>query len=232
MRCTSEGLALVVAAAITASGGCAERGAADPRRSFFAADLPDGTEIAVRGPGSRVVLLAVRPPYAVGPSSQIVIKNGRISGQHRGAAFVLQTSPGSISGSGPGGAVEMDVWGDDYQLNAEGSWNGSVGRFRLDPEGLRISAASGPSQVICGRVEGARYFSARYRRTSDGFIQTQGPYVLQEHTLEIGPRLTTYLSREEIIALLMTVLSDASARRRFDPIACGPSPSFGRRYPF
>jgi hypothetical protein len=216
--------------AAVAALGCAERGAAGPRRAPWAADLPDGSEIAVRGPGSRVVLLAVRPPYAVGPSSHMVIKNGRISGQHRGGAFVLQTSPGSISGSGPGGAVEMDVWGDDYQLNAEGSWNGTVGRFRLDPEGLRISAASGPSQMVCGRYQGARYFSARYRRTNAGFVQTQGPYPLQPHTLEIGPRLVTYLSREEIIAVLMTVLSGPSSSRNIDPTACGPFS--GRRRPF
>jgi hypothetical protein len=210
------------------AAGCAERGASGPGTTPPWVDVPDGTQIAIRGPRSRVVLLAVRPPYAVGPSSQMVIKKGRISGQHRGMGFVLDTSAGLIYGTGPGGPVDMDVWGDDHELRAEGSWNGQIGRLRINQAGMRISVASGPGRNVCGRNEGSRYYSAYFRRTSSGeLLQSEGAFERQDYALEVGDRLTSYLSREEIAALLMTVLSGASPRG-IDPLACGPLT--GRRW--
>ncbi len=209
--------------AVLVSAGCAELGGRGGGPPAWATDVPDGTQIALRGPGSRTVLLAVRPPHAVGPYSHMVIRKGKISGQHRGSGFALQVAPGSITGNGTGGPVEMDVWGDASELRAEGTWNGSVGRFHLDPEGLRVSAASSAGQVVCGRPLPPRYFSAYFRRTAGGeLIQTQGPYRRQDHALEVGSKLSTYLSREEIVTLLMVVLSGPGRSTMVDPIACGP----------
>jgi hypothetical protein len=204
------------------AGGCAEVGG-QSRLPGWAVDVPDGTQIALRGPGSRSVLLAVRPPHAVGPNTHMVLRKGRLSGQHRGSGFVLQIAPGSISGTGTGGPVEMEVWGDAYEIRAEGTWNGSVGRFRLDPEGLRVSAASSAGQVVCGRPIPPRYFSAYFRRTSGGdLVQVQGPHRRQDYALEVGSKLSTWLSREEIVALLMITLSGPGRSTTIDPIACGP----------
>ena len=93
---------------------------------------------------------------------------------------------------------------------------------------MRISVASGPGQNVCGRTEGSRYYSAYFRRTASGeLLQSEGAFERQGHAIEVGASLTSYLTREEIAALLMTVMSGASFRG-MDPLACGPR--LGRRW--
>jgi len=193
------------------------------------APLPEvegGAEIAIRRGPDAGMYLKVRPPLVVGPYSNMVIRKGRISGIHCGGGLDVTAGPGRISGFGPGGGVvEMEVWGDDADVSVEGLWNGAYGHLESTPESLRLSLALNPTRVERGRVIGARHRSYSFRRAAEGLF-TGTPMVngtAQWTTLEVGRNARAYLSREELLALVMMMFAGGidPGGGLGDPLACG-----------
>jgi hypothetical protein len=210
-----------VVACLLSLAACAQRGG----RPF--APLPEvqgGAEISIhRGPDIGMAL-KVRPPHAVGPYSNMTIRRGRISGIHCGGGFAITAAPDRISGHGPGGGVvEMEVWGDDSEINAEGLWNGAYGHLEATPDSLRVSLAMAPTRVERGRVIHARSRSYSFRRSGEGLF-TGEPRVNgtpEWMSLAVPERVRAYLSREELLAILMTLFAGAAPSGLPDPFACG-----------
>jgi hypothetical protein len=191
------------------------------------APLPEvegGAEIAIgRGPDVGMYL-KVRPPHAAGPYSNLVIRRGRISGIHCGGGIDVTASPDRISGFGPGGGVvEMEVWGDEADLNAEGLWNGAYGHVEATPELLHVTLALRPTRVERGRVQRSIHRSWSFQRGAGG-LYTGTPTVngtAQWTSLTIDEKVNTYLTREEVLTLLMTMLAGGIDSGMGDPFACG-----------
>jgi hypothetical protein len=218
---------LVIVTAL-AAGCAAEMRAKRPQLFEPTPEVQGGAEIAIhRGPDMGLSL-KVKPPYAVGPFTSMTIRKGRISGIHCGGGFAVTAAPDRISGHGPGGGtVEMEVWGDATEINAEGLWNGAYGKLEATPERLRVSLAMGPTQVLAGRVRHARYRTYTFRRGVDGLFtgDFSGRPTLYETrpgaSLLISPRVHAYLTREELLAILMTLFAGAQSSSQFEPFGCG-----------
>jgi hypothetical protein len=201
--------------------GCAPRG----ERPF--APLPEvqgGPEIAIRRGPDMGMNLRVRPPHAVGPYSNMIIRKGRISGIHCGGGFDITAEEDRIHGRGPGGGtVEMQVWGDDNEINAEGLWNGAYGHLEATNDSLKVSLAMGPTRVERGRVLHARYRSYSFHKGANGLF-TGTPMVNgtpQWIALDVPERVRAYLTRPELLAILMTLFGGAQSSGIPDPFGCG-----------
>lgn len=209
-------------------GACSARQPEPPRSPATPAQVRGGAEIAIRRGPDMGLGLVVKPPYAVGPFSSMTIRRGRITGIHCGGGFAVRAEGDRIHGYGPGGGmVEMEVWGDATELNAEGLWNGAYGRFEVSPDVLKVSLAMGPTRVQGGGVRHARYRTFEFRRGADG--QFRGDFggrprlgeTRQEVSLMLSDRLQAYLTREEMLAILMTLFSGAESSSRLEPFGCG-----------
>jgi hypothetical protein len=187
-------------------------------------ELEGGAEIAIRRGPDTGMYLKVRPPLAVGPYSNLVIRKGRISGIHCGGGLDVTARPDHISGFGPGGGVvEMEVWGDDAEVNAEGMWNGAYGHVEATPDSLRVTLALRPTRVERGRVSPAIHRSWSFRRGADGAF-TGTPTVNgtpQWTALMVDDKVNAYLTRAEVLTLLMTLLAGGIDGGMGDPFACG-----------
>ena len=119
----------------------------------------------------------------------------------------------------------MDVWGDDEELRAEGSWNGTIGRLRLDAERACASRWRRGPGATSAAAAGSRYFSAYFRRTATGeLLADRGSPSDARTTRSRWARASaSYLSREEMVALLMTVLSGASGSAASIPWPAAPA---------
>jgi hypothetical protein len=209
-------------ALVLAPGACSIQ----PRAPL--AQVQGGAEIAIRRGPDMGLSLKVKPPHVVGPFSSMAIRQGRISGIHCGGGFAIRAAEDRIHGHGPGGGtVEMEVWGDGTEVNAEGLWNGAYGRMEATPEKLSLSLAMAPTRIT-GGVRPARYRTFAFRRRADGqFIGTFGgrptmSETRQEVALVISERVHAYLSRPELLAILMIVFAGAQApSTTFEPFGCG-----------
>jgi hypothetical protein len=195
-----------------AAAGLAGCGARAPRALQPLAEVQGGSDIYFgrdTGAGFGWTQLKVRPPYATGPDSQMIIRRGKISGIQRGAGFSLETTSDSITGFGPGGPVEMEVWGDGIEMTAEGMWNGATGRFSVTPEGVTATLAERPSFVVRGQVIPAVYHSYAFGRGAGGVLvgSPERGGTSPATALEIAPDISRWLTRSELLAVLMTLLS-------------------------
>jgi hypothetical protein len=218
----------LVIATVMAAGCAAEMRAKRPQPMTPLAEVQGGAEIAIRRGPDMGLSLKVKPPYAVGPFSSMTIRKGRISGVHCGGGFAVTATPERISGHGPGGGtVEMEVWGDASEVNAEGLWNGAYGKLEATPERLRVSLAMAPTVVRAGRVHHARYRTYTFRRGADGLFTGDfaGRPTLYETrpgaSLVISDRVHAYLTREELLAILLTLFAGAPGDRAFEAFGCG-----------
>jgi hypothetical protein len=204
-------------------GGCQHRGGEGALAPL--AEVQGGGEIAIRRGPDVGMYLKVRPPHAVGPYSNIVIRKGRLSGIHCGGGLDITAGPDRISGFGPGGGVvEMEVWGDEAEVNAEGLWNGAYGHLEATPEMLRVSLGLRPTRVVRGRVIPSVHRSWSFRRGGDGtFVGTPTVNGTPQWTaLLVDEKVNAYLTRAEVLTLVMTLLAggiDGSGLG--DPFACG-----------
>jgi hypothetical protein len=215
--------------ALVLTVGCAaEMRAKRPQALQPTPEVQGGAEIAIRRGPDMGLSLKVKPPYAVGPFSSMTIRKGRISGVHCGGGFAVTATPDRISGHGPGGGtVEMEIWGDNTEVHAEGMWNGAYGKLDATPERLLVSLAMAPTVVQGGRVRHARYRTYTFRRGADGLFAgevTGRPSLYETRpgaTLMISQRIHALLTREELLAILMTLLAGAQQTGLPDPTGCG-----------
>jgi hypothetical protein len=217
----------MLALVVVGTGGCLDK-KGRPQMPGPTAEVQGGAEIAIRRGPDMGLSLKVKPPYAVGPFSSMTIRKGRISGVHCGGGFAVTATPDRISGHGPGGGtVEMEIWGDNTEVHAEGMWNGAYGKLDATPERLLVSLAMAPTVVQGGRVRHARYRTYTFRRGADGLFAgefTGRPSLYETRpgaTLVISQRIHALLTREELLAILMTLLAGAQQTGLPDPTGCG-----------
>jgi hypothetical protein len=206
---------------------CSRSWAASTALAGPLAPLPEvegGAEIAIRRGPDAGMYLKVRPPLVVGPYSNMVIRKGRISGIHCGGGLDVTAGPGRISGFGRAGAWwRWRSGATTRDVNVEGLWNGAYGHLESTPESCGCRWPE-PTRVERGPVIAARHRSYSFRRAAEGLF-TGTPTVngtAQWTTLEVGRECRAYLSREELLALVMMMFAGASTPAAAGrPLACG-----------
>jgi hypothetical protein len=190
---TGSRRALMLHGLLAPVAGCAT---ASSRVHIPSRDAGPGSEIVLRQRtwrGSAWTWLKVRLPQITALDSQMRIQDGRIFGFHQGAPVKLKASADEITGWGPGGAVEMEVWGTDGDLVVDGLWNGKWGRLKADSLGLRVLAGSS---------------SFAFERRGQGFYVGAPKSETDPQTwLELQTGVVAALKREELSTLLLLMLS-------------------------
>jgi hypothetical protein len=190
-------------------------------------ELEGGAEMALRR-GSAWSTVKVRPPYAIGPRVNLhFYKKGQVSGNidsgggmpngRIAGAVSLTIDEEGIQGSGPYGAVAVDVEEGPETLTFEGTWNDSRVTFKITNDSFKGTI---PIRRF-GREDGRRPFpldtiagvtSCQYvldHTTPDG--AREGTSIcngLPEQTrLEIPRQVHAFLTRKELVVVLLALLS-------------------------
>jgi hypothetical protein len=199
-------LAFVV---LVATGlGC--RGAAEPLP-----ELQGGAELALRR-GASWATVKVRPPYAIGPRVNLKFNKDRVTGNidagggfdNRMGAVSLTINEQGIQGSGPYGAVAVDVADGPNVLEFEGTWNGSRVTFKITGDSMRgtIPIRRYGRADSVGNVTSCQYVLDRV--APDG--AREGSSIcsgLPEPTrLEVPRQVDAWLTRKELVVVLLALL--------------------------
>jgi hypothetical protein len=196
-------------------------------------ELQGGAEMALRR-GSAWNTIKVRPPYAIGPRVNLHFsKDGRVSGNidsnvvtqgrigdNRLGGVSLTIDQDGIEGTGPYGAVAVDVEETPDTLTFEGSWNGSRVTFKITNDSFKgtipirrfnIRREDDNSRPFpldsVGGVTSCQYVLDRV--AADG--AREGTSICgglpEETRLEIPRQVHAYLTRKELVVVLLALLS-------------------------
>jgi hypothetical protein len=195
-------------------------------------ELEGGAEMALRR-GAAWSTLKVRPPYAIGPRVNLhFLKQGQVSGridsggdrpEDRAAGAVsLTIDEQGIQGTGPFGAVAVDVEEGPETLTFEGTWNDSRVNFKITNDSFKGTIPIRRFDIRrLDRDDRSRPFPLD---TVGGVTTCQ--YVL-DHTnpdgaregtsicngmpeqtrLEIPRQVHAFLTRKELVVVLLALLS-------------------------
>jgi hypothetical protein len=181
-------------------------------------ELSGGAELALRR-GASWSTVKVRPPYAIGPRVNLHFDHGHVSGQldpggvmmeNRIGALSLTINEEGIQGSGPYGAVAVDVDDQPTQLTFDGTWNGARVHFVVTPDSFKGSIPVrryGRSDSVSG-VTTCQYVLDRV--SADGAAR-EGTSICgglpEETRLEIPRQVEAWLTRKEMVVVLLALLS-------------------------
>ena len=195
-------------------------------------ELSGGAEMALRR-GASWSTIKVRPPYAIGPRVNLHFhKKGLVSGNidsgniingrfdNRVGSVSLTIDDEGIQGTGPYGAVAVDVDEGADTLSFEGTWNGSRVTFQITNVSFKGTI---PVRRVSTRREDdsmrpfpldsvAGVTSCQYvldRVAADG--AREGTSICggmpEDTRLEIPPQVLAYLTRKELVVVLLALLS-------------------------
>jgi hypothetical protein len=180
-------------------------------------ELEGGAEMALRR-GAAWSTLKVRPPYAIGPRVNLhFYKKGQVSGNIDSGAMMdgrlgsvnLTINDEGIQGSGPYGAVAVDVEEGPETLSFEGTWNDSRVNFKITNDAFNGTIPIrrfGRTDTV-GNVTSCQYVLDH--TAADG--AREGTSIcsgLPEQTrLEIPRQVHAFLTRKELVVVLLALLS-------------------------
>lgn len=193
---------------VPGAGGCAHRGGGGGEVN---------PAIAIRRGGSWASL-GVALPHITGPTGQLKLENGELSGVLGGRSLQVRIEGDQAEGFGPSGPVQIAITREGGALRVDGLWNGGPVHLKLGPEGLRASVIRRGSPVTASQ-QSCAYTLDRVgpRGAVEGTSICAG--MPQETRLEIDPRVRAALRPSELSVLLVALLSA--------PPSGGPSERIG-----
>jgi hypothetical protein len=190
------------------TGGCAHRGGGGPDAK---------PAIAIQR-GSSWSSLSVDLPHITGPTGQLKLENGELSGVVGAGVLQVKIEGDRAEGFGPSGPVQMSVTREGDALKVDGMWNGGPVHLTVGPGGLRASVIRRGSRFAAGQASCAYTLD---KVDASGAIVGSSicAGMPQETRLEIDPRVRAALGPTELSVLLVALLST--------PPSGGPSETIG-----
>jgi len=230
-------LAALFAGSGCASSGGAVAGSAPASLPRGAADRASagGPEIGLRRGGAWSTL-TIRPPHIIGPSANLILKDGVLSGAMAGAHLHVRISEGGAEGYAPTGSVALDFRPVMGGLDVTGTWNGyhvhltftdgAVGGTVVNGgTSMTLDPRSQSGSQMLGNPSGpgvASYATCQYvleerggEGTLDGFSTCAG--MPEQTRLEVPRIVRAYLTRPELVVVLVALLA-APPTSRFELI--------------
>lgn len=115
--------------AFTLSVGCANS-------ELGLRELKGGVEMGLQR-GSGWTTLTVKPPYIIGPRTNLKLQDGVFTGNIDGRPVKLYIEQEGIHGQGPYGNVNVEIYDSPDTMTIEGSWNDSRVHFKVTGESFR-----------------------------------------------------------------------------------------------
>jgi hypothetical protein len=168
-------------------------------------ELEGGVEIALRR-GASWSTLKVRPPYVIGPRVNLHLKKDAFTGTIETFPVNLKIEPGVIRGTGPFGAVSIDIDEETDKTVIEGSWNGQHIHFEITANTMK-----GSLPVYAGRSLTAAFYCQYVLDRVDGEGVRLGTSICnglpEETRLEVPRAVLGWLTRQELVVVLLALLS-------------------------
>jgi hypothetical protein len=168
-------------------------------------EVEGGVEIGLRR-GAAWSTLSVKPPYVVGPRVNLHLKKDLFTGSIDNRPLNLKIDAQGISGTGPLGAVAIDIDDGPDKLVFDGSWNGQRAHFEVTADTLRGSLAiyrerSFESAFYCQYVlDRVDSNGARLGTSICGGLP-------EETRLEVPRPVLAWLTRPELVVVLLALFS-------------------------
>jgi hypothetical protein len=220
--------ALLVSAWAGLLGACSETGS-----SVRGAD--DTPQIGLQR-GGHWSVLTIRPPHLNGPQFNLLLKDHVLSGSISGGTapggnLHVSIADDGADGHGPLGPVSMDFVSNEDSTVAEGMWNGHRVHIVFRRESVRGTIADNSDAMTKGDPEQGRLFRSRITGGGSTMLDPAArnstcEYFLTEVTsegaltggsicsgmpqptrLEVPKMANAYLTRPELVTVLVAVLS-------------------------
>lgn len=170
-------------------------------------ELKGGIEMGLQR-GSGWTTLTVKPPYIIGPRTNLKLVDGVFSGNIDGRPVKLYIQDEGIHGQGPYGNVNVEIHESPDTMTIEGSWNDSRVHFKVTEESFRgtIPIWNDNSSPI-RTAESCQYVldSVAEDGSRMGSSICNG---LPENTrIEVPAAIQDWMTRPELTAVLLALLS-------------------------
>lgn len=186
--------------ALVALAGCAGSNLGLP-------ELKGGIELGLKR-GSGWTTLTVKPPLIIGPRTNLTLKNGVFSGNIDGRPVKLHVLKDGISGQGPYGNVNVDIYDGPDSMTIEGAWNDSRVHFKVTAESFRGTiAVLNDNAGLLRNTESCQYVLDRVDTDGSrlGISTCSG---MPENTrIEVPGPVQDWLTRQELTVVLLALLS-------------------------
>ncbi|MDZ4696941.1 MAG: hypothetical protein SGI86_17520 [Deltaproteobacteria bacterium] len=168
-------------------------------------ELKGGAEIAVRR-GSGWTTLSVKPPYIIGPRTNLRLEGGTFRGSIDNQSVRIAIDEEGAHGFGPFGPIAITIEDGVDALVAQGQWSGSRVHLRITGESLRgtipvWNANDVASTMWCQYVLDTVESDGAWSGTS---ICTGLPEVTR---IEIPDQVQSWFTRSELTVVLLALLS-------------------------
>lgn len=214
--CTSVRASAVALLGLLAISGCAGRGRASSTPGMGLRELEGGVELAIKR-GSGWTTLTVKPPYIVGPRTNLELKNGVFTGSIDGRAVRVAVDGASASGFGPHGPIQIEVADGPDELIVDGTWSGSRVALKVTQDAFR-----GTLPIFTGSDLTSTLWCQYVLDTVEDDGSWSGVSTctgMPENTrLEVPESVQRWLTRPELVVVVLTLLSSppiTGMERRF-----------------
>ena len=161
-------------------------------------------EIAIRRGGSWSTL-SYAPPHIVGPTFQLELSKGVLSGFVSGAPMDVHIGQDEASGYGPSGPVQIAVEQREGDIQVEGMWNGGPVHFTFDPESLSGLVVWRRGRTMASEQACAYQLTTAQPGTLIGTSSCGG--MSMGTRLEVDPRLAKMMTPTEMTVVLVAALA-------------------------
>jgi hypothetical protein len=170
-------------------------------------ELKGGIEMGVRR-GAAWTTLTVKPPYIIGPRTNLSLKNSVFSGTVDGRSVKLVVDGSGIHGHGPYGNVNVDIYDQSDAMTIEGSWNDSRVHFKITAESFRgVLAVWNDNSGSLRNAETCQYVLDKVDQDGSRMGISTCTGLPEDTRIEIPAAVQSWLTRQELTVVLLSLLS-------------------------
>jgi len=170
-------------------------------------ELKGGIELGLmRGAGWTT--LSVKPPYIIGPRTNLTLKKGVFSGNIDSRPVKLIVDKDGIHGQGPHGNVNVDIYDGVDSMTIEGSWNDSRVHFKVTAESFRGTIAVwNDNSGSIRSTQTCQYVLDKVDQDGSRMGISTCSGMPEGTRIEIPGPVQAWLTRQELAAVLLSLLS-------------------------
>lgn len=162
-------------------------------------------EVALRR-GSAWSTYNLELPRISGPSANMVLEDGRLTGMLASRSLDVKIEEGQASGFGPGGPVNLTITREGPETRVDGMWNGAPVNLRFAPSLVKGSVVVWQGRLVAQQAScGYHLDKVESNGALSGTSTCQG--MPQQTRLEVQAATAKVLTATELTVLLVAALS-------------------------
>ncbi|MCG5055594.1 MAG: hypothetical protein KA712_21765 [Myxococcales bacterium] len=198
-----DGALCVLLGLVSAASGLAACGGSN----MGLQELKGGIELGVRR-GAAWTTLTVKPPYVIGPRTNLKLERGVFSGNIDGRGVKLYVDESGVHGQGPFGNVNVEIFDGPDSMTIEGTWNDSRVHFKVTEDSFRGTIPVWNNNAgLLRDVESCQYVLDKVDVDGSRMGFSTCNNLPEDTRIEVPAAVQDWLTRPELTAILLALLS-------------------------